>query len=131
MTCPRCKAAYADGKPEDFGSEPECAFKTEVFDSSNWQCATMNALRERAEGCDEGSSNVAYCADQWAGIVPISKPEYGPGCGDFIVLGWYKHRGRTEQAWVMHNPTQERAEMNRLITPLTLEEAHRALGEER
>jgi hypothetical protein len=47
MTCPRCKKAYADGKPDDFASEPECAFKNEVFDPSNWQCQTMNDFDAR------------------------------------------------------------------------------------
>jgi hypothetical protein len=85
MTCPRCKKAYADGKPDDFASEPECAFKTEVFDPSNWQCQTMNELREIAE------EKASYASD--------------------------------------HGASDARRAENRLVTPLTLEIAERALKE--
>jgi hypothetical protein len=97
-------------------SEPECAFKSEQFDSSNWQCATMNALRGLVE------EPAVYNDDQWAAVIPVS------GTGAFIVLGWYKERGRTEQAYVMHAATDARREEKRLITPLTLEIAEKALG---
>jgi hypothetical protein len=117
MTCSRCQEAYANGKPENFESEPECAFKTDQFDSSNWNCQTMNELRELAE------EHAIYSNDQWAAIIPIPEPkndeERGSRVADFIILGWYKHRGRTEAAYMLNEST---------LTPLTLEVAEKVLG---
>lgn len=116
MTCSRCKDAYADGKPDTFGSEPECAFKTEVFDSSNWQCQTMNELRDLTE------KSATYNDDQWAAIIVIPAPtndeERAARVADFIFLGWYKHRGRTEAAYMLDQTK---------MMPLTLEVAEKVL----
>jgi hypothetical protein len=83
MKCPRCKAR---GKDWD-GDDSKCAFQSTHFDRNNWNCATMNALREIAEDRSEWSE------DQHAALIPID--------GRFIVLGWYKHRGCTEYAGVL------------------------------
>ena len=81
--CPRCTER---GTLPSFASEPKCAFApTGVFVADNWQCATMNALREIAR-----DTKIMWTCDQHAALLPLE--------GGFIVLGWYKDRGRTEYA---------------------------------
>lgn len=48
-----CQACSAPGYKDWEGGDPECAFLTGVFSDRNWNCGTMNALRQRAE--EEGS----------------------------------------------------------------------------
>ena len=110
--CSRCKER---GKPDYFGSDPECAFPDGVFNSSNWQCATMNDLRDKVDECDEylslGSLRVN---DQSAALL-------ADDAGRYIVLSWYKNRGRTEGAWLMSETH---------IEPLTLKDAECFLTEQ-
>jgi hypothetical protein len=88
-----CKACKERGKTWD-GSAPQCAFVqdgifTGVFNSDNWNCATMNKLRNL---CDEPINN----EDQNAEII----------CGvdsQHVVLTWYKRRGRTEGAFMLND----------------------------
>jgi hypothetical protein len=81
-----CKRCRERGKTWE-GANPKCAFPSGVFRSDNWNCATMNELRELAD------SAAAWSEDQHAALLPWE--------GEFIVLGWYKHRGRTEVARVI------------------------------
>jgi hypothetical protein len=67
----------------------------------------VNALREIAE------MESAYSEDQRAGIVPIR------GEAAFVVLCWYKHRGRTENAIVIYGDSTR---------ALTLSDAEAALA---
>ncbi len=104
--CPRCIAEYGViGRPEYFGSDPQCAFASGVFNGENWNCATANALRDRAY------ESSVWSEDQHAAILPWD--------GSFIVLSWYKRRGRTEGIWLLHGYA---------ISPLTLEQAESYLG---
>jgi len=90
MTCKRCEER---GHPASFGSAPKCAFEEGEFSSDNWNCATMNELRAIAE------EREVWNQDQYCSIIPV--PESEDDCGEFLVLGWYKHRGKTEAAWVI------------------------------
>ena len=83
MTCRKCKERGKNW----VGDEPVCAFESGKFSEVNWNCATMNELRDKADvtwGND----------DQNASIIPIEN-------GQFIILSWYKNRGRTEGAWII------------------------------
>lgn len=82
--CRRCKER---GKTWE-GDDPECAFTKTFFSPDNWNCATMNALRDLAE------ERTIWNDDSQAAILPI--PD-----GGFLVLRWYKNRGRTEVAAVL------------------------------
>ena len=86
---------------------PRCAFESGTFDSDNWMCGTLIALR------DLGEEKRAYNSDHSALV--LSGPE--DSCS-FILLYWYKNRGRTESALVWDGQTP---------TPLTLAEAEAAL----
>ena len=107
-TCPLCKERGKDWT----GDDPVCAF-TSVFEDSrfftknNWNCATMNALRQIAE------QNEVCRDDEYVGVVP-----FGDG---FIVMTWYKRRGNTANAIVMSGAMP--------IKKLTLKIAEQALKE--
>lgn len=97
MTCRYCegKTATTDTSNPEFvihREAPKCAFPEGVFVDANWDCGTMNHLRDIAEYRNDSIWN----EDQWGGIIPV------PDAGKFIVLGWYKSRGRTENARVMN-----------------------------
>ena len=103
MTCRRC---LERGKTTD-RTDPKCAFESGTFSPDNWDCGTMNALRER------GEKTRSYCEDQSAALVPIFRE------GRYIILGWYKNRGKTEYAGVLDEEE---------IKPLSLEDAELALS---
>ena len=95
------------------GSDPRCAFENGVFNPDNWDCATMNALRERAE--ELGTDFRDDMAAASIGYVPFESED---GAG-YVVMTWYKDRGRTGQAIVMWDDEEPR--------PLTEEDALAAL----
>ena len=101
------------------GSSPVCAFQRGVFHAENWNCATMGELRNLA------SLNDLWNDDQYAGLVAVSEAadEAAKGLGSFVVLEWYKHRGRTSAAWVLHDESPP--------TVLTLEQAEAVLDEKK
>jgi hypothetical protein len=100
--CTRCKARGKTWK----GSDPRCAFPNGRFVSDNWNCATMEELRNLAD------TGAVYSGDHYAAILPWD------GC--FIVLGWYKQRGRTDVARLLTMSSKARL--------LTLAAAERFLG---
>jgi hypothetical protein len=99
--CPRCRTRGQTWN----GGAPKCGFPQGVFDEGNWNCATLNALRDLVD-----ETRALWSEDQYAALILLD--------GDFIVLGWYKHRGRTEEAWLMSDGMQ----------PLTLDDAERFLA---
>ena len=93
------------------GSAPNCAFDERgVFSSDNWNCATMNELRKIAEEREQWNE------DQYIAAIPII------GEGTFVVLSWYKHRGRTEGAWFVDGG---------VMIPLVLEKAIKCIESHR
>ena len=87
MTCQMCTER---GKTWN-GSDPQCAFEDGIFNADNWNCATMNELRAIAENI-----SISYRHDPNAasfGAVPFES--------GFIVMTWYKNRGKTGNAQVM------------------------------
>ena len=100
MTCVLCQRR---GKTWE-GSDPRCAFESGVFDTNNWNCATMNALRDIAYR--EKQFGYWYRDDNLnASIGIVHARELRPGTDDdlqgYLVMTWYKDRGRTGQAWLM------------------------------
>jgi hypothetical protein len=100
MVCNKCNL---DRQPINFASTRECAFIKGEFYDGNWNCGWMNRFREWIEK----SNRVFWNDDQNCGVLPI------PDSGEFLILGWYKSRGRTEQAYIMGDK----------IEPLTEEKA--------
>ncbi len=78
--CPRC---LERGQTWE-GSSPKCAFdENGNFLENNWNCATLNALREMGE---EGR---VWCDEQ--NMTIIQRYDVGHG-----ILSWYKNRGKTD-----------------------------------
>lgn len=107
-----CKLCRERGKPWH-GDDPRCAFETGVFSPENWNCATMNALRERARelGTTFRDDNAAGSI----GCVPVETDDFN----GYVVLVWYKDRGRTGNAILLCDDEPPR--------PLTEEAALAAL----
>ena len=130
MVCTRCEAFYqeyplVDGKhvlePDDgeggvYSAPIECAFPDGVFDGDNWSCRTMADLRTLVEEYyEERPRWPAWMMrddtrSASIGVLPI--PECGESSMDtqsrrdairqgYLVMTWYKDRGRTGQAWTM------------------------------
>lgn len=91
--CPRCQTR---GKTWE-GSDPRCAFPAGVFTPDNWNCATMNALRDLSDALDRSWRDDNAAASM--GYVPIG--DALDGASGYVVMSWYKSRGRTGQAWTM------------------------------
>lgn len=91
------------------GDAPKCGFPDrKVFVDRNWNCATLNALREYAE------ESKFYSEDQYLAVFPWD--------GQFIVLSWHKNRGCTEGAWLVSSGQ---------IEPLHIKAAERFLNGQR
>jgi len=120
VACPRCVQFYLDHPWEErpgygesrhrdtsLASPVRCAFPRGQFNKENWNCKTMNLLREAA--CDSELWN----DDNHMTLRAVSVEK--TGCGFYWVLSYYKHSGRTEGAWIC---------CNNEFTPMTLEDAN-------
>lgn len=96
------------------GGAPKCSFENGVFSNEGWMCATANALRDLLPepGQHDYSSFRTRCDDDSLGVLWV--PEFG-----FIVMTWYKDRGRTGQIYYMMDEGTPR--------PLKLSEAESAI----
>lgn len=112
-----CRLCTERGKTWS-GDDPRCAFETGIFDTNNWNCATMSRLRDISRQLHTETRDDMACAS--IGYVPLSN-DYADGDMDagYIVMTWYKDRGRTGQALIMWDDNEPR--------PLTLREAEEAI----
>lgn len=85
-----CKYCSERGKTWN-GDDPKCAFEGKVFNKDNWNCAAMNKLRSIAED----NTVVLRDSDENIGIIPYD--------GVFLVITWYKNRGRCGNAKIMQD----------------------------
>jgi len=107
-----CKLCKERGKTWE-GSDPKCAFESGTFNMDNWNCATMNELRDIAGEIGLNYRNGLDSAS--FGAVPFEE--------GYIVMTWYKSRGKTGNAQVMHD--------NEPAKPLTEEIALQAINHHR
>lgn len=108
----QCSLCQERGKTWN-GSDPACAFKNGVFDTQNWNCATMNALRDIAEHIG------LYWRDDLSAASFGAVPFEGDKWVGYIVMTWYKNKGATGMAMLMFDDEQPK--------PLTLEMAEEAI----
>lgn len=96
MTCPACSA-----DPHPKNSDPrKCAFGDGgLFTTDNWSCVTMLELRKLVEDFERVGSSLCQANDSSVGVIPI--PDWNRDEQGFVVLEWYKHRGRTPVATVV------------------------------
>ena len=95
--CTRCAARQAvwdvtGGRPSWIGSPIQCAFPDGFFVEDNWNCATANAVRDLVE-----VDRTFWSNEQHLGVLRMD--------GQFLVVSWYKNRGRTEQILIVDQTT--------------------------
>lgn len=111
-----CKRCEERGKTWE-GADPVCGFDARgAFVEENWNCATLGALREKVE------DRYIWNEDDRLGVVVadgyLPQRRAGWDGGDrgpvYVIIRWYKHRGRTDSAlwWANGAPR-----------PITLSEA--------
>lgn len=66
------------------------------FSPDNWQCETALALRDIADRDDAAFRD----SDEALGVIPFE--------GAFVVISWYKNRGRTGMIVVMQDGEEPR-----------------------
>lgn len=96
-----CRRCSERGKTWS-GDDPKCAFPNGIFTPDNWNCATMNELRDIADEFDKTFRDDNSCGS--IGYVPMDN-DYAPNdfdtYGGYIVMMWYKNRGSTRNALFM------------------------------
>ncbi|HET7616630.1 MAG TPA: hypothetical protein VFK27_06665 [Bacillales bacterium] len=96
-----CKRCRDRGKTWS-GDDPRCAFPDGVFTSHNWNCATMNILRDIADKFGKTYRDDNSCGS--FGYIPMDH-DYAPDdfdtLGGYIAMAWYKERGKTGNAVFM------------------------------
>lgn len=109
MTCAYCQAREKDWK----GDDPVCGFTEDEFDSSNFRCATCNAIRDICD--DEHRRNYHLTvtdSEQSYATIDISDIrklwKAGEDSPNALYVGWYKGRGRTECMWLMYDTAPPR-----------------------
>lgn len=95
--CTYCHEMDKHGHPWE-GMPPQCAFDKGYFDGrSNWRCGTMTRLRAIARNSgwihQQDDDSIAY--------IPIAEADED-GTTGYIVLSWYKDRGRTHHALMVN-----------------------------
>lgn len=107
MTCQLC----CDRGKTWQGSDPACGFEKYVFSTSNWNCATLNTIRDLIE--EHGHSE--WIDDCGIGVLSFA----GNNFSGHLVLTWYKRRGRVGMAVFMCD--------EQYPIPLTLQMAEEAI----
>lgn len=97
------------------GDDPVC-FLSETEGRPNWNCATLNAIRDICyEGDPHPRVDYRYCDDRKYATIDIHdcELENGNPIGLALWVSWYKSRGRTDAVWVLDDdvtprkPTEE------------------------
>lgn len=115
--CPRCTKR---GKTWN-GSDPKCGFQSGWFNEDNWCCATLAALQQLAYEKDLVKWAGVGCDEKLA-VFPVELDDGNePRYFGFLVLAWYKHRGRIGRAVFMQS--------DELITAPTYDLCDRVLKE--
>jgi hypothetical protein len=70
------------------GDDRQCAFESGTFSTLNWNCATVNKLRDIAENYR------AYGDDQSIATIPVGETKFRSS--GWLIMNWYKDRGRTD-----------------------------------
>ena len=99
MPCKLCRKQLKDWPYPD---KPVCYFDDP---SSNWNCATVNEIREICYGGQELPHGVdyQYCEDQKYATIKIDEIEFDDGCWLALWVSWYKNRGGTDALWMLSN----------------------------
>ena len=111
--CPYCQERGKNWQ----GGDLNCAFRGAVekpwvpFSPDNWNCAAVNWLRQIAEHVGMSMRH----GDSSGGFAPIADED---GVDGWIMMAWYKDRGRTSSAAVVSEHE---------VRPLRFEDAKKAI----
>ena len=79
--------------------EPRCAFEGEIFSPDNWACQTLSLLREASnDEINEKAWGKYWRSDDIGTISIIPVPDEVDDYGGFIILVYYKDRGKVNNA---------------------------------
>lgn len=97
----KCAACQERGQTWN-GSAPRCAFDGRPF-SDNWNCATVNLIRDLVYEGQELPHGVdyQYCEDMKYATVKIDHIELPSGPAMALWVAWYKSRGSTDSIWLL------------------------------
>ena len=84
------------------GSDPICAFKNLEFSNDNWNCATINIIRDLIDsdfhaGCFGFRDDMDNAS---IGVIPLPSKCDESG---YLVMTWYKERGRVGMAIIVND----------------------------
>lgn len=98
----RCQGCLADPQPDNFASPRECAFeKTGRFNSQNWNCVSINRLRDAFGDVDiNWDYEGVWCQVRRVEIKSLD---------GWLVLSGYKRRGRLKSCLLIHDGGATRA----------------------
>jgi len=104
MPCQMCEKR---GKNWE-GGDPTCAFTDTLFSPDNWNCATVNAIRDIVYEGQELQEGVAYqyCDDMKYATIDVSDIE--GVMGYCLWVCWYKNRGGTDALWLLDSRDRPR-----------------------
>ena len=108
MLCKMCKERGQNWS----GDAPTCYFDDR---DGNWNCATINAIRDICDDWGEGFPDGIYftfCDDEKYAVIKIDEIDTEDWIGYCLYVQWYKHRGHTDALWILgegnpSNPTEE------------------------
>lgn len=104
--CELCKNTQV---PSHYGSERTCAFNEDgSFNPENWNCVTMMKLRKKIYDIVDNTSSAMVTLqrneDQYLAVCnAYDKRDENYVPLDFLCIGWYKNRGRTESMFVLND----------------------------
>lgn len=103
-----CKLCAERGKTW-MGSDPRCAFLTGRFSRKNWNCATLNELRDFSYEGQELPSWIAYqyCDDMKYATIAVDDCD-GLDGALALWLCWYKSRGATDNLLLLFSDAPAR-----------------------
>lgn len=79
----------------------KCAFdrKDGLFSTHNWNCETMNALRDLIQDCGYQDRDDNRSAS--VGVLRIPESDRVSIQQGYLILSWYKDRGRTGRVYII------------------------------
>jgi hypothetical protein len=120
--CRRCRERVKGWR----GDNPKCGFDAAGnFLTQNWNCATLNALRDlcreprRGDVAGDVIGVSLWHDDDNVAVLPMPERPEG-GHGGFMLVRWYKQRGRTDEVLVWRSYGS--------IRPATLGDVERVLA---
>lgn len=87
--------------PDTYSSERICGFKEDgSFNPDNWNCETLKAYREKAYELEDNYVRSIIRKNNGQSFITFVV-DHDDKHIDFLCMGWYKNRGRTENLFML------------------------------